>query len=62
MRQAEKEGEVAQLWARLVVGICEFYRGYLASAHTHFVQVAALYETQQHPQYLLDPKMLGFVS
>jgi len=59
MRQAEKEGEVAQLWAHLGVGICEFYRGDFASAHTHFVQEAALYETQQHPQYLLDPKMLG---
>jgi DNA-binding winged helix-turn-helix (wHTH) protein/tetratricopeptide (TPR) repeat protein len=59
MRQAEKEGEVAQLWAHLVVGTCEFYRGNFASAHAHFVQEAALYETQQHPQYLLDPKMLG---
>src|SRR4030095_14662744 len=28
-------------------------------AHAHFVQVATLYETHQHPQYLLDPKMLG---
>lgn len=60
MVRAEREGEpIMQLQAHLMVGICAFYRGEFSLSHLHFTQVATLYETQEHPQYLLDPKMLG---
>jgi predicted ATPase len=60
MVRAEREGDpIMQLSAHLTVGICAFYRGDFSLAHAHFTQEAALYETQDHPQYLLDPKMLG---
>ena len=60
MTQAESEKDpLVQLWAHLTGGICAFYRGDFTAAHTHFMQEAILYETQQHPQYLLDPKMVG---
>jgi DNA-binding winged helix-turn-helix (wHTH) protein/predicted ATPase len=59
-RQAEKEGEVVvRLWASLINGICVFYRGDFTLAHVRFGEAVALYDAQQHPQYLIDPKMLA---
>ena len=58
--QAKREGDtVVQLWSHLVMGICAFYRGDFTAARARCVEATALYEAQQHPQYLLDPKMLG---
>jgi len=60
MARAEREDEpIMQLSAHLTVGICAFYQGDFSLAHGHFMQEATLYETQEHPEYLLDPKMLG---
>jgi tetratricopeptide (TPR) repeat protein len=60
VRKAEREGDAAtRLWGRLTAGICAFYRGDFTAAHACCVETAVLYDRQQHPQYLLDPKMLA---
>jgi tetratricopeptide (TPR) repeat protein len=60
VNQSEKGGgAVVRLWAHLATGVCAFYRGDFRAAHGHFSEATTLYDTQQHPQYLLDPKMLA---
>src|SRR5581483_4954998 len=60
MAQASRDSDpVEQMWAHLAVGIDAFYCGDFSMAHAHFAQVATLYAAQQHPQYLLDPKILS---
>ena len=60
----QRDDPVFLLWAHYTLGVTLLYRGDLASALSRLEQVLVLYEVQQHPRYMPDPKVagLGFLA
>jgi len=44
-------------WAHHALGMSLFWAGEFTATRTHLQRVIALYDTQQHPRYMVDPKM-----
>src|SRR5262249_479271 len=45
-------------WAHHALGMRLFWAGEFTATRTHLQQVVSLYDTQQHPRYMVDPKMV----
>lgn len=52
------------LWAQYTLGATLLYRGDLGAARSRLEEALVLYEAQQHPRYLADPKVgcLGLLA
>lgn len=54
----QREDPVFLLWAHHTLGVTLLYRGDFAAALSHLEQGLVLYEAQQHPRYMADPKVV----
>lgn len=53
----QREDPVFLLWAHFTLGRTLFYRGDLPAALSRLEKALVLYEAQQHPRYMADPKV-----
>ena len=53
----QREDPVFLLWAYFTLGRTLFYRGDLTAALSRLEEALVLYEAQQHPRYMGDPKV-----
>ncbi|MSQ48530.1 MAG: hypothetical protein EXR78_09160 [Deltaproteobacteria bacterium] len=60
----QRDEPVFHLWAHYTLGATLLYRGDLVAALSRLEEALVLYEAQQHPHYLADPKVgcLGFLA
>ena len=60
----QRDDPVFLLWAHHTLGATLLHRGDLAAALSHLEEALVLYEAQQHPRYMADPKVacLGFLA
>ena len=59
MSVAQEEEDPALLrWAHQALGMNGFWVGELTSARAHLEQAISLYDSQQHPRYKVNPKMV----
>jgi predicted ATPase len=52
-----RDDPLFRLWAYYALGISFFCRGEFSSAHVTLEKVEMLYNTQQQPRYMFDPKL-----
>jgi len=52
-----KKNPLLSLWAHHALGVSLFHGGAPVEAHAALEEVETLYNTQQHPRYMFDPKL-----